>query len=368
MEANQQKQEEELLQERQKLEKEKKADNKEREHDVIRQVKEELQKREEVLKQERRKRQISQSSPNNSLPQLDSDHMYRATFTCLRSKEKKFTVVTFRNKNEDKKLFCSSCTAHYFHRSCLLNAIDESNGKQMSLCEWKIKWTSMNKKKVHFSESKESDDTLYKQIQSIEQEFYFLKMKVSHKGVLSYHNLDIEQNFNSFTAKLLLDAITGPPLCNYMHDDGLPIVTIQNIAKQIVDIFYYLHAKSVVHRDLNLWNTFVNNNNQVVICGYAIMKRISDICVQLQPEEELDLKFDYRFQYYQNLVKSGKKGDIFNIGLLLLSLFIGSTNHGYPVVLPNNLPPVFTSFLEGCLIPDETQRSTIEQLAKHSFF
>lgn len=41
-------------------------------------------------------------------------------------------------------------------------------------------------------------------MQSIEQEFNFLKSKLSHPGLLSYHNLDVDQNTNGFSARVCI--------------------------------------------------------------------------------------------------------------------------------------------------------------------
>ncbi|XP_057303588.1 eIF-2-alpha kinase GCN2-like isoform X1 [Hydractinia symbiolongicarpus] len=367
--ANQQKQEELMFQEKQIKEKAKVAKDREREQDVKRQVKEELQKRDEVLKQEKKKRQVSLSqSPGNSgsnyfevvdMPQR------RGSFTCLLAKEHKISVVIFRNSQDERKVFCSSCIGHFFDGACTMTAIDESTGKLMSISEWKVKFPT-EQKKVYFS-NEETSDAIAKQINSIEQEFYFLKSKLSCRGALLYHSLHIERNGKNVSAKLLMDAITGPPLSSFLQDGGLSISLLQSFCAQLVEILSFFHSKSIVHRDLNLCNTFVNNNNEIVICGYAVMRRLSDFCKTHNAQGSTGQVLENSFGDYRKLVKTGKKGDVFNLGLLLVCLYQGHTNLVYPVEVPEDAPETFKSFLNSCFTVNEDLRPTMQHLSNHSF-
>lgn len=56
-------------------------------------------------------------------------------------------------------------TGHFYDGACTLSVIEESNGSQLTLCEWKFKLTNQ-KKKVHFSANEDvlNNENINKQV------------------------------------------------------------------------------------------------------------------------------------------------------------------------------------------------------------
>jgi serine/threonine protein kinase len=64
------------------------------------------------------------------------------------------------------------------------------------------------------------------------------------------------------------------------------------------------------------------------------------------------------------LGRGGKKVDIYRFGVLLLSFGLGDIIHD-PVVVPKGLLPEFSDFVKKCLIKDERDRWSADQLLGH---
>uniref|UniRef100_A0A1A8GP91 non-specific serine/threonine protein kinase n=1 Tax=Nothobranchius korthausae TaxID=1143690 RepID=A0A1A8GP91_9TELE len=65
--------------------------------------------------------------------------------------------------------------------------------------------------------------------------------------------------------------------------------------------------------------------------------------------------------------KTGKKGDVWNLGLMLLALSQGKEAKEYPVTVPNSLPADFQDFLNKCVCLNDAERWTTQQLQDHPF-
>ncbi|XP_065655194.1 eIF-2-alpha kinase GCN2-like isoform X2 [Hydra vulgaris] len=287
-------------------------------------------------------------------------------FFCLRFNTPKLSVVVFK-KNMEKKFFCSSCVAHYFDGACTVTALENCSGKIFSVVHWNIK--SPLEKSMEKIKLPSNDTVSSQQIQLIEQESTHLSSKVLFDGIIRYHMLEVSQD--NLNIKLLVDNLNGLPLSSFIHEGGMPISFIFEICKQLIEKLEFLHSLSVIHRDLNLCNTFIGSSNKLIISGYGVMKRISDY-VNMFTEEiscnnEVQIMEDVFFRSYQKIIKPGKKGDIFYMGLILLSLCTGKVGHGYPIIIPNTIMEPFNSFLKSCLSPDEKKRLSLHELSRHKF-
>nr|XP_047139255.1 eIF-2-alpha kinase GCN2-like isoform X2 [Hydra vulgaris] len=320
----------------------------------------------ELLEQKKlREAKYAEDEGLNSQSEKQSNDSLINKFSCLRSDTPKISVVVFK-KNMEKKFFCSSCVAHYFDGACTLTAIEDCSGKIFSVVQWNIK--SLLKKSMEKGKMP-SNDTVSRQVQLIEQESTHLSSKVLFDGIISYHMLEVSQD--NLNIKLLVDNLNGLPLSSFIQKGGVPISFIREISEQLIEKLEFLHSLLVIHRDLNLCNTFISSSNKLIISGYGVMKRISDyvnmFTEDISCDNEIKIKQDVFFHSYQNLIKPGKKGDIFYMGLILLSLYTGKVDHGYPIVIPNTIMEPFNSFLKSCLAADEKKRLSLHELAQHKF-
>ena len=57
----------------------------------------------------------------------------------------------------------------------------------------------------------------------------------------------------------------------------------------------------------------MNACNEVVISGYAVVRRISDFCKLMETSNQMESPSGNSFDDYRKLIKCGKAGDIFNL-------------------------------------------------------
>ena len=89
--------------------------------------------------------------------------------------------------------------------------------------------------------------------------------------------------------------------------------------------------------------------------------RLSDLVTKFQKQIALNS------QHASAIGRGSKKGDVYRLGVVLLSLSQGRTVTDLVVDLPTNLPRDFHDFLSKSLLRDERSRWSVTQLLEHSF-
>eukprot|EP00061_Rhincodon_typus_P018638 g47880.t1 len=168
---------------------------------------------------------------------------------------------------------------------------------------------------------------------------------------------------NSIVVNLLVEYVNGFSLSDALNK-GTPIAVerLQHYAAQLLTALDYLHNNSVVHKVLSASSVLVDGEGNVKLTDYSISKRLADIC-----KEDVFEQTKVRFSENALPYKSGKKGDVWRLGLLLLALSQGSVVKEYPIIVPSNLPNDFQDFLNKCVCLEDKARWSPQQLLEHSF-
>lgn len=112
-------------------------------------------------------------------------------------------------------------------------------------------------------------------------------------------------------------------------------------AAQLLAALDYLHANSVVHKQLAASSVLVDSEGNVRLTDYSLSRRFADMC-----KEDIFEQAHVRFSEDAAMpTKTGKKGDVWNLGLMLLALSQGKETQEYPVTVPASLPADFQDFL-----------------------
>nr|XP_055172561.1 eIF-2-alpha kinase GCN2 isoform X3 [Nyctereutes procyonoides] len=241
------------------------------------------------------------------------------------------------------------------------NALETATGNFVSLHEWVLRW---QKKMGPFltSQEKEKIDKCKKQIQGAETEFNSL-VKLSHPNVVRYFAMNLKEQDDSIMVDILLEHINGVSLSAHLsHSGPIPVYQLRKYTAQLLSGLDYLHSNDVVHKVLNASNVLVDAEGNVKITDYSISKRLADICKEDVFEQSRVSFSDSALPY-----KTGKKGDVWCLGLLLLFLSQGQECGEYPVTIPSDLPADFQDFLKKCVCLDDKERWSPQQLLKHSF-
>ncbi|XP_073495017.1 eIF-2-alpha kinase GCN2 isoform X1 [Phyllobates terribilis] len=393
---NQQRQQEKIA-----LEEEKRNEEiKMREEQTRREILDEIRRREEEKKEEKRRKEIekqerlesanltcqenSAKTINNSGPKTPpanggpADHggsnRTRTTSVGRSKRDRQYSVCSDDGAPTFEVMtFDIGCNGQLVvHRGkCLgkdeqlgksiYNGLEMASGHFVVIYEWVLQW---EKKMGKFltNQEREKVDKCKKLIQGTEAEFNSL-IKLGHLNIVHYLAMRVKENEDSISVGIVVEHVNGSKLSNFLEQEVLvPVDQLRHYASQLLSALDYLHSNSVVHKVLCPSSVLVTNDGKVKLTDYSLSKRLADIC-----KEDVFEQTKVRFSEDALPSKTGKKGDIWKLGLLLLSLSQGKVTKEYPVKVPSDLPADFQDFLKKCVCLEDKERWTTQQLLSHSF-
>ncbi|XP_061467441.1 eIF-2-alpha kinase GCN2 [Rhineura floridana] len=241
------------------------------------------------------------------------------------------------------------------------NALEMCTGNFVLVHEWVLQW---QKKMGKFLTSQEQEkvEKCKKQIQGGEAEFSSL-MKLNHPNIVRYLSMTFKEHNDSIVVDILVEYISGSSLSMYLDKEiPLPMDQLRHYTTQLLSALDYLHSNSVVHKVLTASSILVDSEGKIKVTDYSISKRLADIC-----KEDVFEQTKVRFSEDALPNKPGKKGDVWQLGLLLLALSQGQITKEYPVIIPNDLPADFQDFLKKCVCLEDKERWSPQQLSQHNF-
>ncbi|KAM4779677.1 eIF-2-alpha kinase GCN2 isoform 1-T1 [Cyanocitta cristata] len=241
------------------------------------------------------------------------------------------------------------------------NALEIHSGDFVLIYEWVLHW---QKKMGRFLTTHEIEkiEKSKKQLQGAETEFSSLA-KLSHPNIVHYKCMNLKERDDSIVVDILVEHISGCSLSTYLHKETpVPVEQLRHYVIQILSALDYLHNNSVVHKVLCASSVLVDAEGNIKVTDYSISKRLADIC-----KADVFEQTKVRFSEDGLPNKPGKKGDVWRLGLLLLSLSQGQVTKEFPVAVPTSLPADFQDFLEKCVCLEDKERWTPQQLLQHSF-
>lgn len=239
---------------------------------------------------------------------------------------------------------------------------EANSGDFAVIYEWSLLW---NKKMGKFFTSQEKGriENCKKQIHGAENEFNSL-LRLDHPNLVQYMALSSTEKEDCLVVNLLVEHVAGINLTqSLITNTPVPLDKLCQYTAQLLAALDYLHSNSVVHKQLGASSVLVDSEGNIRLTDYSLSKRFADIC-----KEEIFEQAHVRFSEDTVMpTKTGKKGDIWNLGLMLLALSQGKETQEYPVMVPASLPPDFQDFLHKCVCLNDAERWTTQQLLDHSF-
>ncbi|XP_037097500.1 eIF-2-alpha kinase GCN2 [Syngnathus acus] len=242
------------------------------------------------------------------------------------------------------------------------NAFEVNSGDFAVIYEWSLCW---NKKMGKFFTSleKEKIENCKKQIHAAENEFNSL-LRLEHPNLVHYRALNSSEKEDCLLVDILVEHVAGSNLNQSLLDHSpVPLDKLCHYTAQLLAALDYLHSNSVVHKQLGASSVLLDSEGNVRLTDYSLSKKFSDIC-----KEDIFEQAHVRFSEGTVMpTKTGKKGDVWNLGLMLLALSQGKEVKEYPVTVPSTLPADFKDFLHKCVCPNDFDRWTTQQLLDHNF-
>uniref|UniRef100_A0A3Q1GCR3 Eukaryotic translation initiation factor 2 alpha kinase 4 n=1 Tax=Acanthochromis polyacanthus TaxID=80966 RepID=A0A3Q1GCR3_9TELE len=236
------------------------------------------------------------------------------------------------------------------------------SGEFAVIYEWSLRW---NKKMGKFFTTQEKGkiENCKKQINGAENEFNSL-LRLDHPNLVRYMALSSTEKEDCLVVNLLVEHVAGINLNQSLNTHTpVPLDKLCHYTAQLLAALDYLHSNSVVHKQLGPSSVLVDSEGHIRLTDYSLSKRFADIC-----KEDIFEQAHVRFSEDTAMpTKTGKKGDVWNLGLMLLALSQGKEAKEYPVTVPANLPADFQDFLHKCVCLNDAERWTTQQLLEHSF-
>ncbi|XP_070835597.1 eIF-2-alpha kinase GCN2 [Chaetodon trifascialis] len=357
----------------------------------------EIQRREEEKREEKRRKEIAkqerldsmdQTVPANSSPQGRSPPspggapelteakkaVGNRRRTTSNTRHRRDTVNEDNHRLQEPLHFSSNVFGELLvHRGKNLGAserlgrsvyygFEANSGDFAVIYEWSLRW---NRKMGKFFTSQEKGriESCKKQIHSAENEFNSL-LRLDHPNLVHYMALASTEKEDCLVINLLVEHVAGPNLSQSLTAHSpVPLDKLCHYTAQLLAALDYLHSNSVVHKQLGASSVLVDCEGNVRLTDYSLSKRFADIC-----KEDIFEQAHVRFSEDTAMpMKTGKKGDVWNLGLMLLALSQGKEVKEYPVTVPASLPADFQDFLHKCLCLNDAERWTTQQLLDHSF-
>lgn len=141
---------------------------------------------------------------------------------------------------------------------------------------------------------------------------------------------------------MLVEHVSGINLNQSLTSQSqIPLDKLCHYTDQLLKVLEYLHSNSVVHKQLGASSVLVDSEGNVRLTDYSLSKKLAEIC-----KEDIFEQTHVRFSEETAMpTKTGKKGDVWNLGLMLLALSQGKEVKEYPVTVPASLPADFQDFL-----------------------
>lgn len=159
---------------------------------------------------------------------------------------------------------------------------------------------------------------------------------------MHYTALSAIEKEDCLVVSLLVEHVAGINLNQSLITRGpVPLDKLCHYTAQLLAALDYLHSNSVVHKQLGASSVLVDAEGNVRLTDYSLSKRFADIC-----KEDIFEQARVRFSEETAMpTKTGKKGDVWNLGLMLLALSQGKEVKEYPVMVPASLPADFQDLL-----------------------
>ncbi|CAL8138262.1 unnamed protein product [Orchesella dallaii] len=367
---------------------------KERERLAIRE--EILKKQDELRKEEQRRRKefwksTNDVSPNGSLEgsPAKGDCFPGSLKQAMVGRRKRRSISSRRRRSNsegsDSSLsegtdlvmleFVSGKTVQQFYKGEIIGRSQRGNtvyagisnsGSLVAIYEWKFTIAVDRKGKPNgIGGDLYTVEGLIKQLQSFEIESNLMQ-KLEHSNTVLYHGMKILQPTDEAGVVYLYmteEFLRGHTVKSYLQDPqqlcSMALPLLRHITNGVLEALKFLHDNDIAHRFLRDTSIFLDVGDEVKICDYGIERKASEL-YQLVHQNP-----DVSEHYPPSVGRGGKKGDIYRLGLIVLSLLKGRYIEGPDI--PQTLPPEIQDFLKHCLSTLENNRWTAAELLDHPF-
>ncbi|XP_066963936.1 eIF-2-alpha kinase GCN2 isoform X2 [Macrobrachium rosenbergii] len=257
------------------------------------------------------------------------------------------------------------CIAERQNQGCsILETYEKSTGEHGVVYHWEVKLKRVGRKGNLTKIGQESQlEDLTCKFSVLEKEMTSI-LKLSHANLIHYWGMKVNVRQNEGLSVSVLQEYLHGISVNYYVESHIPVVgnILKHITKGTLEALNYLHMNNVVHRDLRDSSIYLDNQSHLVrVADYGAERKIVEAVVEFNESSKVPSSYPI------SPGRGGKKGDVYRLGLVILSLFLGDRVHEIVPSLPPDLNVDLKDFLQRCLEVSDQDRWTTERLLTHTF-
>ncbi|XP_030854895.1 eIF-2-alpha kinase GCN2 isoform X1 [Strongylocentrotus purpuratus] len=271
------------------------------------------------------------------------------------------TVIKFHTKG-DRNVHKGRLLGSNPEGSTVYAGMDAHSGDLLTIREWVIKW-KQGKGRKPLPDEEEDAEACLKQCASVEQELLSL-LRLENANIVHYLAMNYNKGKEDINVQLLMEYVGGGNLSQKLENGSLTSFDLlREYAIDLLSGLQYLHSHAVVHKQLRASQVYVDCDGRLRVANYSMCKRLNELA-QAANEGKQTVRFSDDKTYGG---RGGKKGDVLDLGLLLLGLLLGTSDVQYPCEVPQDLPLDLQDFLNRCIDIDERSRANVQSLLDHPF-
>ncbi|XP_017934376.3 mitogen-activated protein kinase kinase kinase 19 [Manacus vitellinus] len=224
--------------------------------------------------------------------------------------------------------------------------------------------------------------TTEKEYQKFHEEVDLLKT-LKHVNIVTYLGTCLEHNILS----IFMEFVPGGSISSVINRFGpLPEVVLCRYTRQILQGVAYLHANSVVHRDIKGNNVMLMPSGTVKLIDFGCARRLAWLSPGGTRSETLRSVHGTPYWMAPEVISEsgyGRKSDIWSVGCTVFEMATGKpplasmgriaamfyigAHRGLMPSLPEGFSSAAVDFVRACLTRDQHERPSALQLLDHPF-
>ena len=202
----------------------------------------------------------------------------------------------------------------------ILEAYEKSTNERCVVYHWEVKLKRVGRKGNHTKIGQESQlEELTSKFNVLEKEMTSI-LKLSHANLIHYWAMKVNvRQSDGLSVGVLQEYIQGTSM-KYYIECNLPVSIdiLKHVTKGTLEALNYLHTNNVVHRDLRDSSIYLDNITHLVrVADYGAERKIVEAVVDFNDSSGIPSIYPI------SPGRGGKKGDVYRLGLVILSLHLG---------------------------------------------
>uniref|UniRef100_A0A8C5R5L7 Mitogen-activated protein kinase kinase kinase 19 n=1 Tax=Leptobrachium leishanense TaxID=445787 RepID=A0A8C5R5L7_9ANUR len=219
-----------------------------------------------------------------------------------------------------------------------------------------------------------------KEYKKLQEEVELLKT-LKHNNIVGYLGTSLQDNM----VTIFMEFVPGGSISSILKRFGpLHEIVISKYTKHILHGIAYLHKNRVIHRDIKGNNVMLMPNGVLKLIDFGCAKRLTRLSMSGTRNEILLSMHGTPYWMAPEVINEsghGEKSDIWSIGCTVFEMATGKpplanmhklaamyyigANRGLMPTLPDHFSKRARDFVDLCLIRDQEERPSAEQLLQH---